>query len=402
MKTKRVNVKVPIREYTPGKYRARIVYWEDDFGAVYPEKPSTAETGLTRRNLDLYGTSEVAVETKLKAATKRLEEKRPPKDSAATFANYAKAWISGSLENSSRGASTRETYGHLIRNLSETSLGKRPLGRITPSQIEKALVELRDQGFSESTRRQTFVILKSLFSSAMRDRLVAYDPTTELKTPKVTYSEAQFFTAEQLREIIEASKASKTLATGRVVPAHRYGPFFELIALTGLRKGEALALRWSDIDLEKKTLKVAHSLARIRGELVLGPTKNARSRRTLGLSERLVKLLREWRLQQKEERLLAGNKYTPSNFVITTQLGGPVDPRNFLRSFQLLLKELALEGNVHTLRHSAASKMLSGGFSLVKVSRILGHSSISITADVYGHLTSEDTTEALEYLSEAV
>jgi|AntAceMinimDraft_13_1070369.scaffolds.fasta_scaffold07205_1 integrase len=387
---KTISSGVTIREHKPGRYRASLSFWTDVHGRVFTHKPLTGGGSLTRKRIDVYGATVAEVRQKLKEAENRIDQKRPPKDVALAFQAYADRWVTSGLENSDRRTNTKNIYRHLLANLSATSLGAKDIGAIVPSDINRALVELKDLGFSDATRRQTFVILKALYADAIRDRLVAYDPTTELKTPKVAFQEAQFFTADQLRDIFEAG-------TGR-----RYTEFFRLIALTGLRKGEALALRWSDIDLENRTLTVRHSLSRNAGELVLGPTKNARSRRTLELSDRLIELLKAWRLQQKEERLKAGSQYRPSAFLITTQLGGPVDPRSFLRDFQVLTKLVGLGGSVHTLRHSAASLMIEIDVPLAVISRVLGHSSISVTVDTYGHLTKDSTAQALSKLSLAV
>ena len=108
----------------------------------------------------------------------------------------------------------------------------------------------------------------------------------------------------------------------------RYAPLFELLVNTWLHRGEALALHWSDIDLDAKLLRVRGTLARVAGELVVTETKTPRSRRVIPLSPAAERLLRDVRANQRVERLRAGSIWQPTPYVFTTELGEPCDPRN--------------------------------------------------------------------------
>jgi len=166
------------------------------------------------------------------------------------------------------------------------------------------------------------------------------------------------------------------------------------IAATGLRRGEALALRWDRIALDEGTLKVAATLGRVGNRLVISEPKTDRSRRTVPLNGNVVAMLRKHRAAQAAEQLRAGNQWADSGLVFTTELGGPVDPRNLLRVIEVAAKAAGVERiGVHTLRHSAAVSWLESGVHIKAVADLLGHSSIAITGDVYGH-TSDDTARA--------
>jgi integrase len=149
----------------------------------------------------------------------------------------------------------------------------------------------------------------------------------------------------------------------------RYAPLFELLVNTGLRRGEALALHWSDLDFDNKLLRVRGTLARVAGELFVTETKT-RSRRVVPLSPAAERLLRDVRANQRAERLRAGSMWQPTPYVFTTELGEPCDPRNALRALKTAAKRARLPSSVglHTLRHSAASVMLSAGVPLKVVS----------------------------------
>jgi integrase len=174
----------------------------------------------------------------------------------------------------------------------------------------------------------------------------------------------------------------------------RYRPVLLLIAATGLRRGEALGLRWEHVNLIDGCLKVTATLSRVGTELVITAPKTPRSRRTIPLSSAMVSLLKTQRVTQVAERLHAGNQWTDTGLVFTTELGTPVDPRNVLRAIQIAAGKAGVKGvGVHTLRHSAAVSWLEAGVHIKAVADLLGHSSISVTGDIYGH-TSEDTARA--------
>ena len=173
-----------------------------------------------------------------------------------------------------------------------------------------------------------------------------------------------------------------------------------LIAATGLRRGEALGLRWADVDLGAGVLRVAGTLGRIGRRLVISEPKTDRSRRTVPLHPAVVTMLRAHRTAQKAERLRAGNQWTDSGLVFTTELGGPVDPRNLLRVLEGAAAAAGVEGaGVHTLRHSAAVAWLEAGVHIRQVADLLGHSSVAITGDVYGHGSDDGARRAVDHLA---
>ena len=154
---------------------------------------------------------------------------------------------------------------------------------------------------------------------------------------------------------------------------------FELLAGSGLRRGEALALRWRDIDFDQRLIHVRGTLARIDGKLVVTEPNSAKSRRVIPMTTRAERALQAAKRRQAAEQLRAANKWQRTGYVFTTEFGEPCDPRNALRSLEAAAKRAGLEGiGLHTLRHSAAAMMLNGGESLATVFRMLGHASIAV------------------------
>jgi integrase len=171
----------------------------------------------------------------------------------------------------------------------------------------------------------------------------------------------------------------------------------------GLRRGEVLALRWDDLDLDRRQITIGRQLRRVRNQkladgsypdgrrtrLDFSTPKTDSSIATMVLPETAIAVLRRHRLEQATERLEASERADDS-LVFTTAAGAPIDPDTFRKDFSALCAAAGLgHRNPHQLRHSAATILLGQGVPLHEVKDILRHSSISVTKDIYGHLTAE-------------
>ena len=191
--------------------------------------------------------------------------------------------------------------------------------------------------------------------------------------------------------------ADEVAAVLKAAQSSRYYPALVLIAATGLRNDEALALTWdaSVVNLDEGWLKIRKTVSRAgKGALLFTEPKTERSRRMIPIPPAVVAMLRRHRTDQKAERLRAGNQWTETGLVFTTGLSGPVEPRSLLRVVEGAAKAAGVKGfGVHTLRHSAAVGWLEAGVHIKAVADLLGHSSIAVTGDIYGHM-SDDTARA--------
>jgi integrase len=166
-----------------------------------------------------------------------------------------------------------------------------------------------------------------------------------------------------------------------------------------------LALSWdkSVVNLDEGWLKVRKTVGRVGKTLVFSEPKTERSRRTVPLPPAVVVMLRKHKVAQAAEKLRAGNQWRDSGLVFTNEFGGPADPRNLLRVVEAAAKAAGVEGaGVHTLRHSVAVGWLESGVHIKAVADLLGDSSISITADVYGHTSDEAARNAVDGWSGAL
>ena len=344
------------------------------------------------KRVTVYGGT--AAETRAKAAQirARVAEGQPAKDRKQTVKAYAQQWIETSLEASDRKRTTKTLYAGVARtHIFDSAIGRLILDKIRPSHVEGWIVELRRKGLAESSIRSAYTILRAVLDTAVRDGALATNPAAAVRRPKVTSKEAAHLTPAQVAELLAAAQRS------------RYAAVFAFLVHTGLRRGEALSLRWADVDFERGTLRVRGTLARIDGALVLTEPKTAKSKRVLPLSPPAERLLRDVQDLQATERKLAGSAWHETGYVFTTETGEPCDPRNALRAFKSAAARAGIPGaGLHTLWHSAASVMLANGVPLKMVSEILGHSSIAITGDVYGHVSPDVSRDAVRTLGEVL
>jgi len=344
--------------------------------------------GVNKRT-PVYGKTAQDARDKASEIRKRLTDGLPARDKRTTLETFTTEWIASALAASDRKRTTKVMYAGVARvHIVGSHIGGLALDKVRPMHVEGWIVGLKDKGLAESTIRSAYTILRAVLDTAVRDGALARNPAAVVKRPKVTTTEAAYLTPEQVRTLLEAGKGS------------RYGHLFTLLVNTGLRRGEALALSWSDVDLEAKLLRVRATLARVDGKLIVTSTKTAKSKRSIPVSEATEALLKDIRTRQLKERLKAGSQWHQTGYVFTTEDGMPCDPRHALRALKSAAIKAGMEGiGLHTLRHSAATTMLTNGVPLKVVSEILGHASIVITADIYGHVSPDVSREALATLS---
>lgn len=369
MGKRRANNEGTVHLRADGRYEARLSYID----------PVTGE----RKRASVFGPTQKAALDKLKPVRERLEAGRPAKDAKISVADWLSQWRTTTLAVSDRAATTRSLYATLCKKHLETPpFGNKTLDKLRPTDIEALVLELREKKLSDSTIRSTYTVLRTALDIAVRDGLLARNPAALVRRPGIARQEAKHLPDADVTAVLKAAAGS------------RYHAALVLIASTGLRRGEAAALRWSDVDLDNGVLKVARTVSRVGGQLVFTEPKTQRSRRTVPLSPAVVTMLKAHRKTQLEDRLRAGNQWTETGLVFTTELGTTVEPRNLLRAIEVAAKKAGVdEIGVHTLRHSAAVGWLEAGVHIKAVADLLGHSSIAITGDVYGH-TSNDVARA--------
>jgi integrase len=366
---RRANNEGNVYQREDGRWEARLSYLDNLTGK--------------RKRVSVYGATQKAARDELKKVRDRIANDAPVRDAKMAVSDWLAQWRTTTLAVSDRKDTTRALYATLCqKHLEPPTFGAITLDRLRPTDVEALILDLREKGLSDSTIRSIYTVLRTALDTALRDGLLARNPAALVRRPGVERTEARHLNAADVTAVLTAAQTS------------RYHAALMLIASTGMRRGEALALRWSDVDLDGGLAKVAATIARVGGRLVISEPKTARSRRTVPLSPGVSAMLRKHRTAQKQDRLRAGNQWTDTGLVFTTEVGTAVDPRNLLRVIEAAAKSAKVDGvGVHTLRHSAAVAWLENGVHIKAVADLLGHSSIAITGDVYGH-TSDDTARA--------
>jgi integrase len=225
-------------------------------------------------------------------------------------------------------------------------------------------------------------VLRRALVTAERWGMVTRNVAKLVGTPRVDRHEITPLTPEQAKVLIESAADD------------RHRALYVTALGTGLRQGELLALRWEDVDLDAGTLRVRHGLANVDGKLTLQAPKTDRSRRSLVLPEAVTVALRAHRTRQLMDWLAAGSRWVDSGHVFASMRGTPYHAATVTRAFQAALTRAGLPRvRFHDLRHSAATFLLAQGFTLEDVKNMLGHSTIVLTSNTYGHVLEQRKRE---------
>ena len=266
-------------------------------------------------------------------------------------------------------------------------LGRKQVTKLKPAEIDALLSAKLDSGLSVSTVRRIRSVLAQALTQAQRWEMVGRNAASLSRPPRAPRREGRSLSPQQVAKLVGAMSEDRLA-----------GLYLTMLG-TGLRRGEALGLKWSDLDLDRAVLTVRNQLRREPGHidpedgkrsgatLVLVEPKTASSKRVVPLSNWVVETLKAHQARQAEEHLAIGAAWKDSGFVFTTTIGTPLDPRNASRAFSELAEKAGLGAwHIHELRHSAASTSLAQGVPVEVVSAFLGHSSIRMTVDIYGHI----------------
>ncbi len=313
------------------------------------------------------------------------------RDATRSLEDWLSEWTSTYLALSDRAESTKIMHEGYCRMWLVPTLGQVSLASLSGNDVNRLLLRMKEAGKAESTRRNCYTTLRKALDDAVLEGLLATNPVHRIRQPGVHREEARFLTADEVTRLLKAAEG------------HRYRVVVVFILGTGVRRGEALALKWSDVDLDSGHAKLRGSLTRREGRLVVSGVKTRASRRTVALSPTVAELLRRHRAQQAAERLRAGGDWHDEDFVFATASGRPVEPQNVLRTVREAAHEAGLSRvTVHSLRHTYATAALLNGVALKVVSANLGHASIQITADTYGHVTDDAARAAAEKVAAAL
>ena len=305
--------------------------------------------------------------------------------SKMTFAEYSNRWLDSKRKKVR--PKTIQRYSDLMRLHIVPVIGGIQLLKLKPLHLEKVYEEASARGLSAQSVLHLHRVLFTALKQAVAWQLIPRNIAEAVNPPRPEHREVEAMTPREVVRVLE-TVAGSDLEMPTILGLG-----------TGMRLGEVLGLRWSDIDLEKRTARISQTIQETNEGLVFVPPKTHRSRRSVSLPTFVVHALRKHRKEQSERRLIVGSAWQDFDLVIERGDGLPVRTSSLSGRFADRMKKAEIKLTFHGLRHGHASLMLAAGVHLKVVSERLGHSTIGITADLYTHVADEVHEAAAESLN---
>ena len=300
-------------------------------------------------------------------------------DSLETFLKWWLARLETKATTGSKSVNTVDNAKWAVTKGITPELGHVRVRDLTPEDVERMLNAMASAGRAQRTIVRVRSYLGQALAVAQARRKVSWNVAHIAELPETTEAieaiERRSLTPDEAKAVLKAAESD------------RLGALFVCALMLGLRPGELTGLRWDDIDIKAVTLSVAGSMKRERGQLKLGQTKTARSRRTLALPEPVLAALKAHEKRQKMERLRVGSAWRSTGLVFTTEVGTPIDPSNLRRATKALCEdaEVPVVSPNELGRHSASSLLYDAGMPLDAIADLLGHQSTRMLEQHYRH-----------------
>jgi integrase len=315
-----------------------------------------------------------------------------PIDDRMTVGEWLTFWLAEKTKPTGASAAgkkirpnTAQVYQQHIEDYLTPQLGRVALSKLTAEHITRAYDAILEENaakttgrkFGPTTLRRIHACLSSALNAAVKAQRISRNPAAYVTLPDAQRPKVNPWSPAELGAFLDH------------IGSHRLGSLFEVIAFCGLRRGEALGLRWRDVDMSAGVLVVPEQLAGVKGgqPIFAPPKSDSGDAIVIELSEATVGALMAHRLEQDMERAQWGSGYADHGLVFARENGAPYEPTSITKAFKALAIEAGLRPvRLHDLRHGTASLMIGSGASLAVVSKVLRHSSHAITADTYTHL----------------
>ncbi|HEX3782719.1 MAG TPA: site-specific integrase [Pseudonocardiaceae bacterium] len=335
-------------------------------------------TSGVRKRIRLYGQTHAEAHAKLTEAKAKAQRGIPSPDKAWRLGEYLDYWLEQVVQPNRR----RGTYAQcetITRLYLKPGIGQYHLTRLSVPVVQAYLNRHLADGHSAATAHVIKKVLSAALTNAERQELVSRNVARLVELPRVEAAETHPWSIEEANQFLAAAKA------------HVWYPAFLLLIVYGLRRGEVLGLRWQDVDFAADELHIRQQFQRVGHELFQGPLKTRAARRDLPLLGSVVDVLRHHH----------DHRVTPPapdhDLVFTTSAGTPIEPRNFVRTFQQICRQHQLRIiKVHGLRHTAATMLKKLGVPAREAQLIMGHARVATTQELYQHGDMDTRRDALD------
>lgn len=312
------------------------------------------------------------------------------------------SWLIEVVKQSTKPSTFDRYYGIYKNYIEDTTLSFLKLNDVHPSDIQKYYNALKKKGKSSSTIFNLNKLLRSFFNYAVSQDYILKNPclANKIKIPgnlRKEKKKIEVFNDNEIKSILNAPEDS----------------LIKFIALTcistGIRRGECIGLKWHDIDYDNNEIHIRRSAKTIaiyddnmkkRYTPTIQTTKTYNSERDIPLPSSLINIFDIIKEQQKTQKSKAGDSYKDNNLIFCNEIGELLDDSNLTRSFSRFLKRIGVEyKHIHCLRHTYATKQFENDIPLKTVSKLLGHSTINMTADTYTHVLKRHKDKTIDILS---
>lgn len=326
-----------------------------------------------------YGTKKDAMieEYRIKI---QLKEGSYVKKTDMTFEDLSKEYLK--IQKGILSLKTYINYEHRMITINE-HLGFIKLKDLNTKVIEnfynymrKEYVSVRGKHISSTTVQHYYSIINNMLKQAVRWDYITHNPNLRIAKPKRTRANIQCYSPEEVDKLLEVLKNEPL----------KYQAVIQLALDLGCRRGELTGLTWNDIDLDSGRLEINKTTQYAYGEIYEKGTKTVNSERVNYVSGMTLDILKQWKKEQLQQKLLLGSKWEGSNRVFTTDYGADIHPDTPTKIFKKILKKYNLrEIKFHSLRHTTVSLMIRKGIQPQLISRKVGHSSVQTTDRIYSH-----------------
>ena len=368
-----------------GKSKTWYAVWDDYRGGK-----------RQRRWTNLHTTSKREANERLAKLIASWSDGNVPPTGRLTVAEHLANWLT-TRKTAGRAPKTIWSYGTMIRLHIAPSIGHMQLTALRPQHLEAHYAAELGRGLAPRTVAYQHAIIRAALRHAVRQGLIPRSPCDQVTAPTVYTEEQKVLTPEQAAHFLD------------VLHGHRLYALFFVALSTGMREGELIGLRWSDVDFAGRRLMVRVQRQYEQGEgMVERPTKEHRGTKVIELTDDEVAVLQQHRKRIDAERADLTDRFGVDvwqdyDLVFPSAVGTPLSPSNLRRLHQATLAKAGLEGvKVHGLRHTAATLMLSADGRVLVASRRLGHADPATTARMYGHTLPGDQREAAEKAMQSV
>ena len=347
----------------------------------------------------VYGENPRKVKKELDNLRYEVEHSMYEKPSNITVDAWFWEWIS-TYKSRTVKPTTLERYQSVYKNHIQPPLGKKRLVDIRANDIQKILNAMADQNFARQTIGFTKVTLNGMCEQARKNKLIKENPLSDVTIPNGAGKRQRTSLTRQEQELV--LEYMQTYAP-------KYYTLYALALCTGMRRGELLGLRWQDVDFSKRMIHVTGTLAKLsaRGSKPYrGTPKTKTSYRDIPMTREAYEILKCERKEQLRVKMQQGEQWKPleglEDLVFLSQTGKPQSRSNIEHANQRIKKQIEKDGkeitpfSFHSLRHTFATRAIENGMNPQTLKAILGHSSLSMTMDLYSHVMEDTKAQEME------